>query len=126
MEKSGSHVVFFIVWCKISLLANSCLSCCKSCDRNSEGRAGYVIKTDGVTELNRCGVTTVLAADTNVKLGIYGSTKGYCHVHKLTNTGGVKLSEGIVLKDLYYTLAKKEFCLFLLKRKNVGVIIWIS
>ena len=66
-----------------------------------------------MAELYRCGVSTVLTADTNVEVLVNGSTKGHCHVHKLTNTGGVKLSEGIVLKDLYYTLAKKERVLFI-------------
>ena len=90
------------------LALDSCLSCCKTCDRYSEGRAGYVVKADLVAELYGCGVTTVLAADTNVKLGIYGTAEGYCHVHKLTNTGGVELSEGIVLEDLCIVVSIEE------------------
>ena len=53
-----------------------------------------------MAELNRCGVTTVLTADTYVELGVNGTAEGDCHVHQLTNTGLVELSEGIVLEDL--------------------------
>ena len=52
-----------------------------------------------MAELNGCGVTTVLTADTNMKVGVYGTAKGNCHVHQLADTGGVKLCEGIVLED---------------------------
>ena len=65
------------------LLLESCLSCCETCDRYSEGRAGYVVKTDLVAELYGCGVTTVLTADTYVELLVCGTAKSYSHIHKL-------------------------------------------
>ena len=87
---------------------DSCLSCCKSCDRHAERRAGYVVKTDAVAEFNGCGVTTVFAADTNVEVGIYGLTKGDSHLHELTNANLVELSEGVIFKDLGVIVSVEE------------------
>ena len=91
-----------------ALFLESCLSRCKSCNRNSEGRARNVGKADLVAEFNRRGISTMLTADTNVKLGTNLLTKGNCHVHELTNANLVKLSEGIVLEDLSLIVSVEE------------------
>ena len=53
-------------WIFESLLAFFDCSLCggEACDRNAEGRAGYVVEADLVAELNGNGVAAVLTADT--------------------------------------------------------------
>ena len=93
--------MFLVYFLSVKGLALDCsLSSSKTSDRYTEGRAGYVVKSNAVAELNGCGVTTVLTADTNVEVGVYGTAEGYSHVHELANTGLVELCERIVLIDL--------------------------
>ncbi len=61
-----------------------------------------------MAELYGCGVTTVLAADTNVHFGTYGLTELDSGFHKLTYTNLVELCEGIVLEDLGVVVCVKE------------------
>jgi len=61
-----------------------------------------------VAELNGCGVTTVLAADTYVELAVYGSTELDSHIHELTYAALVESCEGIVLKDLSIIVSCEE------------------
>ena len=94
---------------ELLVILDSCLSCSESCDRHAEGRAGYIVKTDAVAEFNRCGVTTVFAADTNVEIGIYGLTKGDSHLHELTNANLVEFCEGIVFEENLLNTARRVF-----------------
>jgi len=61
-----------------------------------------------MAELNRCGISTVLTADTNVEVSVCGSTKSESGLHKATNTNLVELCEGIVLKDLSIIVSCEE------------------
>ena len=90
------------------LCLDSSLSSSKTSDRYTEGRAGYVVKSNAVAELNGRGISAVLTADTNVEVLVNRTSKGNCHVHKLTNTGGIELSEGIVLEDLGVVVSVQE------------------
>ena len=103
-----ARFLFILLRMVFILVLKSSLSSSKSSDRNSEGRAGYVVKADLVAELNRCGVTAVLTADTYVEVLVCGSAEGYCHVHQLANTGLVELCEGIVLEDLCIVVSIEE------------------
>ena len=54
---------------RLFLVADSCLSRRKSCDRYAERRAGDVIEADLVAELDGGRISAVFAADAAVKLG---------------------------------------------------------
>ena len=50
----------------------------------------------------------MLAADTNVELGINGLAELDSHFHELADTCLIELSEGIVLEDLGFILSVEE------------------
>ena len=53
----------------------------QSCDGHAEGRAGYIVKAEGMAELNGNEVAAVLTADTAVKSGVSTFTKLNSHLH---------------------------------------------
>lgn len=89
-------------------LSECSLSSSQSSDRNTERRAGYIIQTDLVAELNRCRVAAVLTADTAVELWINWLTKFKSHFHKLAYAVLVELSKWIVLVDLCIIVSIEE------------------
>ena len=53
----------------------------QSCDGHAEGRAGYIVKAEGMAELNGNEVAAVLTADTTVEFGTDAFTKLNSHLH---------------------------------------------
>ena len=72
---------------ELLLFLDSCLSCCYTCDWHTEWRARYVVETYSMAELHTTWLTTMLTADTYLKVGIGTATK-----------------LGTVLNELSYTL----------------------
>ena len=78
-------------------LSDRCLRCRKSCDGYTERRAGYIIQTDLVAELNGRGISAVLSADSKMQARVNRLAEFDCHLHQLANAILIQLSEGIVL-----------------------------
>ena len=76
-----------------------CLSSGEAGDRDTE-REGDVVETGTVEELHRIGISTVLTADTNLELGLCGTSAFDTHLNKLANTSLVKAGKRIVVEDL--------------------------
>ena len=89
-------------------LSDCCLSCCQTCNRYTEWRAGYIVKTNLVAELNRRWVTTVLTTNTAVKFAVYRFSKFQSCFHQLANTFLVKFSKWIVLEDFSIIVCIQE------------------
>ena len=88
--------------------ANSCLRRSESCDRNAERRAGNIVQTNLVAELNGRRIAAVLAADTDVERRIDRLAELDGHFHQLADANLVELCERIVLKDLNVIICGEE------------------
>ena len=113
-KNTASNEAVFEYYCliigtdRLFSLSDSCLSCCESCDRHTEGRARNVGQTYLMAELNGGGVTTVLTADTELDVGAGLAAEVCCESYELTYAGLVELSEGIVLIDLLIIVSREE------------------
>ena len=92
----------------LPLTANGSLSSGEAGDRDAERRAGHIVQTDLVAELDGCRVAAVLAADTYVELRVDGLAELDGHIHELAYAGLVELCERIVLKDLGVIVSGEE------------------
>ena len=80
----------------------------QSCDGHAEGRAGYIVKAEGMAELNGNEVAAVLTADTTVEFGTGAFTKLNSHLHQAANAVLIQLCEGIVFVDLSVVVSGQE------------------
>ena len=76
------------------------LCSCKACDRNSRRRAGDVVETRQMAELNGIGIATVFSADTDFNLGVRLAAKNYSDAHKFAHALLINALEGIDVQDL--------------------------
>ena len=84
MESEDSMPFYhYFILPKKSVL-ESRLSCCKSCYRHAEGRAGYIVKTDLVAELNGGRIAAVLTAYTAGEVGTNTASEFNSHLLDLT------------------------------------------
>ena len=81
-------------------IGNRCLCCCQSCNRYAERRAGDIVQTYLVAELDGSGIAAVLTADTKVDVRANLAALLCCHSDQLADTVLVKVCEGIGLIDL--------------------------
>ena len=69
-------------------------------DGHTEGRAGHIVQTGAVAELHGGGIAAVLAADTQMQVGVHAAAQLAGHIHQLADALLIQLGEGIVLVDL--------------------------
>ena len=69
-------------------------------DRHTEGRAGHIVQTDLVAELDRRRVAAVLAADAAMQGRVDTLAQLHSHLHQSANALLIQLRERIVLVDL--------------------------
>ena len=93
---------------RLLLILDSRLSRRKSCDRNTERRAGNISQTNLVAELNGRRIAAVLAADTNVHIGSGLLAELDSHFHQLADACLVELCKRIVLEDLSVIVSVQE------------------
>src|SRR5258708_39960679 len=72
------------------------------------GRAGNVVQTTGAEEADGVGVAAVLAADTDLELGVRSSSLVRSQPDELADTLLVDRLEGILGKDLLVDVLGKE------------------
>ena len=117
LQNKGKHMLSLVDICVLNtlfcylqllLLCNSCLCCCQTCNRYTEWRTGYIVKTNLVAEFYRRWISTMLTTDTAVKFAVCRFSKFQSCFHQLTNTILVKFSKWIVLEDLSIILSIEE------------------
>ena len=77
-------------------------------DRDAEGRAGHIVETDVMAELDGGRIAAVLAADAAVQLGAGLASQLDRHLHQLADADGVEAGEGIGLVDLVRIVCRQE------------------
>ena len=81
-------------------LLDSSLSGGQTGDGHTEGRAGHIVQTGAVAELHGGGIAAVLAADTQMQVGVHAAAQLAGHIHQLADALLIQLGEGIILVDL--------------------------
>src|SRR5450830_1744360 len=84
----------------IPVVRDDSLRSCKARNRDSRCRAGDVVETRQVAELDGIGVATVLSADTDFNLGVRLAAKNYSDTYKLAHALLINALEGINVQDL--------------------------
>ena len=81
---------------------------CEPCDRHPERRAGNVVDTDAVEELDRVGISTMLTADSALEAGPMGTTGGDAVFDELAYTLDVDGLERVEIEDLVSEIVAHE------------------
>ena len=79
---------------------DGCLCSSKAGDGNTVGRAGDVVQTNIVAELNAGGVAAVLAADAQTQVRVGGAAVSSSHLDQLADTNLIQMLERIALVNL--------------------------
>ena len=72
---------------------------CKTRDRHAERRAGDVVQSGIVAELDRARFAAVLAADAALEFGLYTAALEYGLAHELTHAVLIEYLERVVFQD---------------------------
>ena len=63
-------------------------------DGHTEGRAGHIVQTGAVAELHGGGIAAVLAADTQMQVGVHAAAQFAGHIHQLADALLISLAKG--------------------------------
>src|SRR5450756_2841343 len=84
------------------------LRSCKARNGDSRCRAGDVIETRQMAELDGIGVAAVLSTDTDFNPGVRLATKNYSDAHKLAHALLINALEGINVQNLGIKVGGQE------------------
>ena len=81
---------------------------CKTRDRHAERRAGDVVQSGIVAELDRARFAAVLAADAALEFGLYAAALEYGLAHELTHAVLIEYLERVVFQDALFEIDGQE------------------
>lgn len=81
---------------------------CEPCDRHAVRRAGNIVQTDLVAELDGRRIAAVLAADAAMQVGTGASAEFDSHLHQFADADLVELGKRVELVDLVLVIRRQE------------------